>query len=129
MRKQKQQKPLKEGWIMAQQIVKDSKGGERIVNKPIPEHLSKKPKLMKRMNIILQGESAFVTAEQVEQEKETFYEWTKNIDSVVVLEGALGLHKKPYQVEMLNERIKELTTPKKEPKAKKEPVTPETPQQ
>lgn len=119
-------------FVKVQQVQKNGKGQDIMLEKYIPAHIAEDPKkfkTLKRLGFILEGEAVHVSREQIEEEKQMFREWANSIDSVTILEGALKLDKTPYKLEILNERIKELSTPKKEPKAKKEPVTPETPQQ
>lgn len=120
-------------FVSVQQVQKNGKGQEIIVNKTIPRHLAedpKKAKMLKRLGIILESDVAFVSKEQVEQEKQDYREWAASIDNVTVLQTLLPTEKIKFKVDILEERIKELkaSKPKKEPK-EKEPVTLETPQQ
>jgi hypothetical protein len=119
----------KEGWVKAQRVGKDSKGNEIVLDTWIPEHLAddpKKGKMLKRNGIILHGETAFISKEQVEQEKEEYRVWANSIDKISILEGLLPMEKVPYKIDILNDRIKELSAVKPNPKkeVKAEPVTP-----
>jgi len=122
----------REGFVRVMQEVKDGKGNTRFRTKDIPQHLSEKPRLMRRMGIVLEGDKAFVTKEQIEQEKQTFTQWADGIESVSVLEGMISsvnpIEKTPFKVDIIKERIKQLSAKSQTKIAKKE-ETPITPQQ